>query len=163
MQFVSLHDIHLQRRSVWRSSLDRHVHHAAVFSACLLRLEHRPACPQSDFRTDGLSDWKQAEIRRRLPSLSRCHGCGSLRDYRRFSKPLGAVLVMVTYLLAQLTFYYIRLIIGNRIRREFRSDGGLFWLGIASQLGSLVGAVRMYFLVNTYQVFHGRQVCQTYC
>jgi hypothetical protein len=76
---------------------------------------------------------------------------------------IGAVLVIVYYLIAQLIFYYIRLIIGNRIRQEFKRDSQLFWLGTASQLGSLAGAIPMYLLVNTYKVFKSRNVCQTYC
>ncbi|CAF2768968.1 unnamed protein product [Rotaria sp. Silwood2] len=75
----------------------------------------------------------------------------------------GAILVISCYFVAYLIFYYIRLVIGNRIRQEYRRHSGLFWLGAASQMGSLVGAIPMYLLVNTYNVFKSRNACQVYC
>ena len=75
----------------------------------------------------------------------------------------GAVIVISCYFLAYLALYYIRLVIGNRIRQEYQRESGLFWLGAASQMGSLVGAIPMYLLVNTYPVFESRNVCQAYC
>ena len=75
----------------------------------------------------------------------------------------GAVIVVACYFLTYLVLYYIRLVIGNRIRQEYKRESGLFWLGAASQMGSLVGAIPMYLLVNTFSVFQSRNVCQAYC
>ncbi|CAF1030086.1 unnamed protein product [Adineta ricciae] len=75
----------------------------------------------------------------------------------------GAVLIISCYFLAYLLFYYIKLVLGNRIRQEFPRESGLFWFGAASQLGSLVGAVPMYLLINVYNIFKSRAVCQAYC
>ena len=75
----------------------------------------------------------------------------------------GAILVISCYFLAHLFFYYIRLVIGNRIRQEYHHESGLFWLGAISQMGSLIGAIPMYLLVNNYKVFKSRYACQAYC
>jgi riboflavin transporter 2 len=75
----------------------------------------------------------------------------------------GAVIVISCYFLTYLALYYIRLVIGNRIRQEYQRQSGLFWFGAASQMGSLVGAIPMYLLVNTYSVFESRNACQAYC
>jgi riboflavin transporter 2 len=76
---------------------------------------------------------------------------------------VGAILVISCYFLTYLIFYYIRIVIGNRIRQECRRKSGLFWLGASSQMGSLFGAIPMYLLVNTFNVFKSRDVCQTSC
>ncbi|CAF1248057.1 unnamed protein product [Adineta steineri] len=75
----------------------------------------------------------------------------------------GAILVISCYFLAYLLFYYIRLVIGNRIRQEYPHESGLFWYGAATQMGTLIGAVPMYLLVNVYNVFQSRNACQAYC
>ena len=75
----------------------------------------------------------------------------------------GAILIIACFFLANLLFYYVRLVIGNRIRQEYRQQSGLFWLGASSQMGSLVGAIPMYLMVNTFSVFKSRNVCQAYC
>ena len=75
----------------------------------------------------------------------------------------GAILVISCYFLATLLFSYVRLVIGNRIRQEYQRESGLFWLGAISQMGSLVGAIPMYLLVNTFSVFKSRYACQSYC
>lgn len=76
---------------------------------------------------------------------------------------IGATLVITCYFLAYLILYYVRLVIGNRIRQEYQRNSGLFWLGAASQMGSLAGAIPMYALVNIANVFKSRYACQTYC
>ncbi len=75
----------------------------------------------------------------------------------------GGIIIISCYFLAYLFFYYVRLVIGNRIRREYQRESGLFWLGAISQMGSLVGAIPMFLLVNVYDVFKSRNVCQAYC
>lgn len=75
----------------------------------------------------------------------------------------GGILIISCYFISYLFFYYIRLVIGNRIRQEYHRESGLFWLGAASQMGSLVGAIPMFLLVNVYEVFKSRDVCQAYC
>lgn len=75
----------------------------------------------------------------------------------------GAVIVISCYFFAYLFFYYIKLVIGNRVRQEYQQTSGLFWLGATSQMGSLVGAIPMYLLINIFDVFKSRQACQTYC
>ncbi|CAF4369391.1 unnamed protein product, partial [Rotaria sordida] len=75
----------------------------------------------------------------------------------------GAILVISCYFLTYLVFYYIRLVIGNRVRQEYQNHSGLFWLGAASQMGSLLGAIPMYLLINIYNKFKSRNACQVYC
>jgi riboflavin transporter 2 len=75
----------------------------------------------------------------------------------------GAILVVTLYCLSCLLFYYIRLVIGNRIRQEYKRDSGLFWLGAVGQLGSLGGAIPMYLLINIFKMFKSREACQMYC
>lgn len=75
----------------------------------------------------------------------------------------GAILVTASYFIAQLLYYYIRIVIANRIRLEFQPSTGLFWLGAVNQIGALSGSIPMYFLINTFQLFKSREVCQSYC
>lgn len=75
----------------------------------------------------------------------------------------GGILIISCYFISHLILYYIRIVIGNRIRQEYRRESGLFWLGASSQMGSLVGAIPMFLLVNVYEVFESRYVCQDYC
>ena len=75
----------------------------------------------------------------------------------------GGILVISCYFLAHLCMYYVRLVIGNRIRQEYQRESGLFWYGAASQMGSLVGAIPMFLLINVFNVFKSRNVCQSYC
>lgn len=77
--------------------------------------------------------------------------------------PGGGILVISCYFFAHLLFQYIRLVIGNRIRQEYPRESGLFWFGATSQMGSLVGAIPMFLLINVYDVFKSRNVCQEYC
>ncbi|UJR36692.1 hypothetical protein I4U23_029409 [Adineta vaga] len=55
------------------------------------------------------------------------------------------------------------IVLGNRIRQEYPYESGLFWFGASSQFGSLIGAIPMYLLINVYNLFQSRNVCQTYC
>jgi riboflavin transporter 2 len=75
----------------------------------------------------------------------------------------GGILIIICYFFANLLFYYIRLVIGNQIRREYQHESGLFWLGATSQMGSLVGAIPMFLLINVYKIFKSRNICQAYC
>jgi riboflavin transporter 2 len=75
----------------------------------------------------------------------------------------GAILIISSYFVAHLSFYYVRLVIGNRIRQEYHRESGLFWFGAASQMGSLVGAIPTFLLVNAFGVFKSRNACQSYC
>ena len=75
----------------------------------------------------------------------------------------GAIIAMICYFLAQLLYYYIRIVIAYRIRTEWPATQGLFWLGAVSQLGVLSGSIPIYFLINTWNLFHGRNVCENYC
>ena len=75
----------------------------------------------------------------------------------------GAILVTTCYFTAQLIYYYLRIVIANRIRLEYQPNTGLFWLGAVNQVGALSGSIPMYFLINTFQLFKSREVCQIYC
>jgi len=75
----------------------------------------------------------------------------------------GGILIISCYFCSHLILYYIRLVIGNRIRQEYRHESGLFWLGASSQMGTLLGAIPMFLLVNVYEVFESRYACQDYC
>ena len=75
----------------------------------------------------------------------------------------GGVLIISCYFLSYLCLYYVRLVIGNRIRQQYPRESGLFWYGASSQMGSLVGAIPMFLLVNVFNVFKSRNVCEHYC
>lgn len=75
----------------------------------------------------------------------------------------GGILIISCYFLSYLCLYYVRLVIGNRIRQQYPRESGLFWYGAASQMGSLVGAIPMFLLVNVFSVFQSRNACERYC
>ena len=58
---------------------------------------------------------------------------------------------------------YIRFTIGNRIKSEWLYEKGMFYFGATDQIGSVLGAVPMYFLVNVFDLFTERKPCQLYC
>lgn len=75
----------------------------------------------------------------------------------------GAVIAIICYFTAVLLYSYIRLVIANLIRQDFKHEHGLFWLGAVSQMGVLSGSIPMYFLINNLHVFKSREVCRNYC
>ena len=59
------------------------------------------------------------------------------------------------------TFCYVKAMVGVILRDK--SHSALVWCGAASQLGSLVGSVTMFPLVNTYKLFKSGDYCNTKC
>lgn len=59
------------------------------------------------------------------------------------------------------TLTYVKVMVGVILRD--RSHIALVWCGAASQMGSLVGSVTMFPLVNVYQLFKSGDFCNTKC
>ncbi|CAF1007133.1 unnamed protein product, partial [Didymodactylos carnosus] len=57
--------------------------------------------------------------------------------------------------------YYERIIIGNYLLHH-SGHRGLFWFGVLTQIGSLIGAIIIYLLTSVFNVFKERQFCQYY-
>ncbi len=75
----------------------------------------------------------------------------------------GALTMVFTQILTTVILAYIRITIGNCIKAEWSNDKGLFYFGATTQIGSLVGTIPMYLLVNVFNVFTDRKPCQIYC
>ncbi|CAH2286297.1 riboflavin transporter 2-like, partial [Pelobates cultripes] len=56
---------------------------------------------------------------------------------------------------------YVKVIIGIILRDEGHS--ALVWCGAVVQLGSMLGALTMFPLVNVYNVFHSGNPCHHNC
>ncbi|CAF1438629.1 unnamed protein product [Adineta steineri] len=75
----------------------------------------------------------------------------------------GSIVMVTTWFLATLILAYIRIAIGNRIKMEWIDEKGMFYFGISTELGVILGTIPMFFLVNIFQIFVERLPCQTYC
>lgn len=47
---------------------------------------------------------------------------------------------------------------GNYFQKKF-GHRGLIWFSVATQAGALVGALIIFLLTNTFQLFHERNIC----
>ncbi|XP_060725844.1 solute carrier family 52, riboflavin transporter, member 3-B [Tachysurus vachellii] len=74
---------------------------------------------------------------------------------------LGAALMVITWVIFVLTLSYVKVIIGVILRDEGRS--ALVWCGAVVQLGSMLGAMSMFPLVNVYGLFKSGDPCNTKC
>uniref|UniRef100_A0A6J0ULN5 Riboflavin transporter n=1 Tax=Pogona vitticeps TaxID=103695 RepID=A0A6J0ULN5_9SAUR len=75
--------------------------------------------------------------------------------------PLGAILIVVCWVLFIGILSYVKLMIGIILRDEGHS--ALVWCGAVVQLGSMVGALAMFPLVSIYNLFRSGDPCGTTC
>lgn len=72
-----------------------------------------------------------------------------------------SVFQVLTWILFVLTLSYVKVIIGVILRDEGHS--ALVWCGAVVQLGSMIGAVSMFPLVNVFGLFKSGDPCNTKC
>ncbi|XP_057684725.1 solute carrier family 52, riboflavin transporter, member 2 isoform X1 [Corythoichthys intestinalis] len=72
-------------------------------------------------------------------------------------KTAGVVLVVSSWIMFTGLFSYLKVVIGTLLHEV--GHAGLLWCGISIQVGSLVGALTMFPLVNVYHVFKQAQEC----
>lgn len=75
----------------------------------------------------------------------------------------GAAIVSGTVYLATVIIAYVRLAIGNTIKREWPDDKGLFLFGISVQFGMLLGSVPIFLIIDVFGLLVDRAPCKTYC
>ncbi|XP_038165211.1 solute carrier family 52, riboflavin transporter, member 3-A [Cyprinodon tularosa] len=73
----------------------------------------------------------------------------------------GEAIIVISWLLFTGTLSYVKVMVGVILRD--RSHSALVWCGAAAQMGSLVGSVTMFPLVNVYRLFKSGDVCNTQC
>ncbi|XP_026203946.1 solute carrier family 52, riboflavin transporter, member 2 [Anabas testudineus] len=73
----------------------------------------------------------------------------------------GVALVVTSWIVFTGLFSYLKVVIGTLLHEA--GHAALLWCGISIQAGSLVGALAMFPLVNTYQVFARAQECVDNC
>ncbi|KAM9306046.1 solute carrier family 52, riboflavin transporter, member 3-B-like [Gastrophryne carolinensis] len=73
----------------------------------------------------------------------------------------GGVLMVMSWALFVGILSYVKLIIGMILRDEGHS--ALVWCGAVVQLGSMLGALTMFPLVNIYPIFHSSNPCANNC
>ncbi|XP_054901777.1 solute carrier family 52, riboflavin transporter, member 3-A [Poeciliopsis prolifica] len=74
---------------------------------------------------------------------------------------LGEAIIVLSWLLFTGTLSYVKVMVGVILRD--RSHSALVWCGAAAQMGSLVGSVTMFPLVNVYRLFMSGDFCNTEC
>lgn len=73
----------------------------------------------------------------------------------------GEILIVLSWLSFTGTLSYVKVMVGVILRD--RSHSALVWCGAAAQMGSLVGSVTMFPLVNVYKLFQSGDFCNTKC
>ncbi|NXH75557.1 S52A3 protein, partial [Hydrobates tethys] len=73
----------------------------------------------------------------------------------------GDVIIVLSWVLFTGTLSYVKVMAGVILRSHSRS--ALVWYGAAEQLGSLLGALLMFPLVNIYQFFKSTNYCTLQC
>ncbi|XP_036958726.1 solute carrier family 52, riboflavin transporter, member 3-A [Acanthopagrus latus] len=74
---------------------------------------------------------------------------------------VGEMLIVLSWLFFTGTMTYVKVMVGVILRD--RSHLALVWCGAAAQMGSLVGSVTMFPLVNVYGLFKSGDFCNTKC
>lgn len=82
--------------------------------------------------------------------------CAPLVEYMS-----GRVLIGLVWVAKYFVLYYIRVMLGNYFRRV-SGHRGLFWFGVLTQVGSLLGAVIIYVMTEHVHMFQERKICLTY-
>ena len=75
----------------------------------------------------------------------------------------GAVQIITIWFLMSFTSGFLRITIGNRIKKEWMDEKGMFYYGATAQLGYLLGSIPTYFAINVFGLFTDRQPCEVYC
>ncbi|XP_078274941.1 solute carrier family 52, riboflavin transporter, member 3-A [Rhinoraja longicauda] len=73
----------------------------------------------------------------------------------------GSALIVLSWILFTGTLSYVKVMTGIIFRDE--SYSALVWCGAAVQLGSMIGALTMFPLVNVYEIFQPGASCTTNC
>ncbi|XP_022043823.1 solute carrier family 52, riboflavin transporter, member 3-A [Acanthochromis polyacanthus] len=73
----------------------------------------------------------------------------------------GEAIIVLSWLLFTGTLSYVKVMVGVILRD--RSHSALVWCGAAAQIGSLVGSVTMFPLVNILRLFKSGDFCNTEC
>lgn len=74
---------------------------------------------------------------------------------------VGEIIIVVSWLLFTGLLTYVKVMVGVMLRD--RSHDALVWCGASAQIGSLVGSVTMFPLVNVYRLFTQGDYCNTHC
>ncbi|KAA8591357.1 solute carrier family 52, riboflavin transporter, member 3-A [Etheostoma spectabile] len=74
---------------------------------------------------------------------------------------VGEMIIVLSWLFFTGTLSYVKVMVGVILRDQ--SHSALVWCGAAAQIGSLVGSVTMFPLVNIYQLFKSGNFCSTKC
>ncbi|XP_063780824.1 solute carrier family 52, riboflavin transporter, member 3-B-like [Pseudophryne corroboree] len=74
---------------------------------------------------------------------------------------IGGILIVLAWVLFDGTLSYVKVIIGIILRDEGHS--ALVWCGAVVQLGSMLGALTMFPLVNVYSYFQSGDPCVQHC
>lgn len=76
---------------------------------------------------------------------------------------VGALMVISIWFLMSFVSGFLHITIGNRIKKEWKNEKGMFYYGCTSQLGLFLGTIPTYLLINIFEVFQDRKPCQSYC
>ncbi|KAM6977576.1 solute carrier family 52, riboflavin transporter, member 3-A [Aplochiton taeniatus] len=74
---------------------------------------------------------------------------------------LGEAIIVLSWVFFTGTLSYVKVMVGVILRDE--SHSALVWCGAAAQMGSLVGSVTMFPLINVYNLFESGDFCSTKC
>lgn len=74
---------------------------------------------------------------------------------------LGEILIVLSWLCFTGTLSYVKVMVGVILRD--RSHSALVWCGAAAQMGSLLGSITMFPLVNVYSLFQSGDICNSQC
>ncbi|XP_059189515.1 solute carrier family 52, riboflavin transporter, member 3-A [Centropristis striata] len=74
---------------------------------------------------------------------------------------VGEVIIVLSWLFFTGTLSYVKVMVGVILRDH--SHSALVWCGASQQIGSLIGSVIMFPLVNIYQLFKSGDICNTIC
>ncbi|KAJ8258146.1 hypothetical protein GJAV_G00193660 [Gymnothorax javanicus] len=73
----------------------------------------------------------------------------------------GSAIIVLAWIFFTGTLSYVKVMVGVILRDE--SHSALVWCGAAVQMGSMVGALTMFPLVNVYHLFQSGDFCNTKC
>uniref|UniRef100_A0A3Q0S6Z5 Riboflavin transporter n=1 Tax=Amphilophus citrinellus TaxID=61819 RepID=A0A3Q0S6Z5_AMPCI len=74
---------------------------------------------------------------------------------------VGEAIIVLSWLFFTGTLSYVKVMVGVILRDQ--SHNALVWCGAATQMGSLVGSIIMFPLVNIYRLFKSGDFCNTEC
>ncbi|XP_068996941.1 solute carrier family 52, riboflavin transporter, member 3-A [Embiotoca jacksoni] len=74
---------------------------------------------------------------------------------------VGEAVIVLSWLFFTGTLSYVKVMVGVILRD--RSHAALVWCGAAVQMGSLVGSVTMFPLINIFRLFKSGDFCNTQC